>query len=154
MNIIVTGATGLIGTALVRTLLAEGHNVTRLVRGRSGGAESGGTRDVMWDPERGTIDAAALEGHDGAVHLAGESIADGRWTDEKKKRIRESRVRGTTLLAETLARLERPPRVLVSASAIGYYGDRGGEVLTEESSSGTDFLAEVCREWERAAGPA
>jgi uncharacterized protein (TIGR01777 family) len=108
-------------------------------------------REVEWHPERGEIDAAALEGHDAAVHLAGESIAGGRWTDERKRRIRDSRVRGTKLLAETLARLSRPPRVFVSASAIGYYGDRGDEVLTEESAAGVGFLPEVCREWEEAA---
>ena len=154
MKIIVTGSTGLVGRALVRSLLSEGHAVTRLVRGESQTFSAPGTSAVRWDPQRGTIDAAALEGHDGAVHLAGESVAEGRWTDEKKRRIRDSRVKGTRLLAETLARLESKPKVLVSASATGFYGDRGDEVLVEESTSGEDFLSEVCREWEKAALPA
>jgi uncharacterized protein (TIGR01777 family) len=154
VKVIVTGATGLIGSALVRSLLADGHTVTRLVRGGGRGAPSPGVSDVRWDPEKGSVDAAALEGHDAAVHLAGEPVAEGRWTEEKKRRIRESRARGTRLLAETLARLARKPAVLVSASATGYYGDRGAELLTEESASGNDFLSEVCREWEANARPA
>ena len=154
MRVIITGATGLIGSALVRSLLADGHTVTRLVRGGRKGSPSPGVADVEWDPERGSVDAAALEGHDAAVHLAGEPVAEGRWTDEKKRRIRESRAQGTRLVAETLARLGRKPAVLVSASATGYYGDRGSELLTEESASGDDFLSEVCREWEAAARPA
>jgi hypothetical protein len=100
------------------------------------------------------LDAAELEGHAAAIHLAGDPIAEGRWTEEKKQRIRESRVRGTTLLAETLARLDSPPRVLLSASAVGYYGDRGEEVLNEKSATGTDFLAGVCRAWEESASAA
>lgn len=151
MKVIITGATGLIGSALVRSLLADGHEVTRLVRGGRKGAPSPGVSDAEWDPAAGTADAAALEGCDGVVHLAGEPVAEGRWTDEKKRRIRESRVRGTRLVAETLAGLARKPRVLVSASATGYYGDRGAELLTEESAPGRDFLSEVCREWEAAA---
>ncbi len=154
MKIIVTGSTGLVGRALVRSLLSDGHAVTRLVRGESQTFSAPGTSAVRWDPERGTIDAAALEGHDGAVLLAGESVAVGRWTDEKKRRIRESRVKGTRLIAETLAGLKEKPRVLVSASATGFYGDRGAEILREESASGGDFLAEVCREWEKATLPA
>jgi len=105
---------------------------------------------VHWEPEEGVAGAQELEGHDAAVHLAGESIASGRWDEEKKRRILESRVKGTRLLAETLAGLKEKPRVLVSASAIGFYGDRGDEVLHEESASGEDFLSEVCREWEKA----
>lgn len=153
MKIIVTGSTGLVGTALVRSLLAEGHQVTRMVRGGAQTFRAPGTSAVSWDPSKGTVNAAELEGHDAAVHLAGEPIA-GRWTEEKKRRIRESRVKSTRLLAETLAGLKDKPRVLVSASAIGFYGDRGGEVLHEESASGDDFLSEVCREWEKAALPA
>ncbi|HYN84355.1 MAG TPA: TIGR01777 family oxidoreductase [Pyrinomonadaceae bacterium] len=148
MRIIVTGSTGLVGSALVRSLLAKGHEVTRLVRRASQGQSADGTRAALWNPDAGTIDASALEGHDAAVHLAGEPIAEGRWTDEKKRRIRESRAKGTRLIAETLARLERKPQVLVSASAVGFYGNRGGDVLREESASGEDFLSEVCREWE------
>lgn len=150
MNIIVTGSTGLVGKALIRSLLAEGHSITRLVRGATGRANTPNTTDAQWSPDAGTIDAEALEGHDAAVHLAGESVADGSWTEEKKRRIRDSRVKGTRLLAETLAGLREKPRVLVSASAIGFYGNRGAEVLREESASGDDFLSEVCREWEKA----
>ncbi|HVF57196.1 MAG TPA: TIGR01777 family oxidoreductase [Pyrinomonadaceae bacterium] len=154
MKIIVTGSTGLVGKALVGSLLSEGHSVTRLVRGNAQTFSAPATTAVEWNPDAGTIDAAALEGHDGAVHLAGESVSEGRWTDEKKRRILESRVKGTRLIAETLAALERKPSALVCASAIGFYGNRGGEVLREESASGDDFLSEVCREWEKAALPA
>ena len=154
MKVIVTGSTGLVGGALIRSLLADGHEVTRLVRGGAQGFRAPGTAAVHWDPERGEIDAASLEGHDGAVHLAGEPIAEGRWDDEKKRRILESRVKGTRLLAEALAGLSAKPRALVSASATGFYGDRGDEVLREESASGDDFLSEVCRAWEKASLPA
>src|SRR5918998_681444 len=112
MKIIVTGSTGLVGTALVRSLLAEGHQVTRMVRGGSQTFRAPGTSAVSWDPEKGTVNAAELEGHDAAVHLAGEPIV-GRWTDEKKRRILESRVKSTRLLAETLAGLKDKPKVLV-----------------------------------------
>lgn len=148
MNVLVSGATGLIGSALTPELEAAGHRVTRLTRSPKSEA------DVRWDPEAGTIDAARLEGVDAVVHLAGESIAEGRWTPEKKQRILESRRRGTRLLAETIAALHAPPKVLVSASAVGYYGDRGNELLREESAPGSDFLAEVCKAWEAAADPA
>ena len=154
MKIIVTGSNGLVGRALVRSLVADGHSVTRLVRGAGGGAGGQGTATARWDPEAGTVDAGALEGHDAAVHLAGEPIAEGRWTPEKKRRILESRSRGTRVLAEALARLGSKPKVLVSASATGFYGDRGDEVLREESASGDDFVSEVCREWEKATLPA
>jgi uncharacterized protein (TIGR01777 family) len=150
MKVIVTGSTGLVGRALVRSLLAEGHEVTRLVRGDAQSFKAPGTAAVRWEPGRGEIDAQALEGHDAAVHLAGESVAEGRWDDEKKRRILESRVKGTTLLASALAGLSAKPGVLVSASATGFYGDRGPEILREESASGSDFLSEVCREWEKA----
>ena len=144
MKILVTGASGLVGSALVPFLEAGGHEVARL--GRSAPADG----DVRWDPDAGVLDAGALEGFDGVVHLAGENIASGRWTEARKRRIRESRVNGTRLLAEALAGLERPPLVLVSASAIGFYGNRGDEELTEGSPAGAGFLAEVCREWEAA----
>jgi len=140
-----------VGRALIRSLLSEGHEVTRLVRGDSQSFKAPGTSAVRWDPERGEIDAQALEGHDAAVHLAGESVAEGRWDDAKKRRILESRVKGTTLLAGALAGLSAKPKVLVSASATGFYGDRGAEILREESASGPDFLSEVCREWEKAS---
>ena len=147
MNVLISGATGLIGSALIPELEAGGHKVTRLSRSQRGH----GT--IRWDPEAGTIDGD-LEGTEAVVHLAGESIAQGRWNPEKKRRILESRVKGTRLLAEKVAALGTPPKVMVSTSAVGYYGDRGDEVLTEESASGTDFLAGVCREWEAAAEPA
>ena len=150
MKVIVTGATGLVGRALIRSLLSDGHEVTRLVRGEAQTFRAPGTKAVHWEPDKGVINAQELEGHDAAVHLAGEPIASGRWDDEKKRRIRESRVEGTHLLAETLAGLNEKPRALVSASATGFYGDRGEEVLREESASGEGFLSEVCREWEKA----
>src|SRR3989338_4623676 len=149
MKVLVTGSTGLVGSALVPFLASGGHEVVRLVRGRL----KPGVVEVPWDPQAGTIEAAKLEGLDAVVHLAGERIT-GRWTAAKKARIRSSRVQGTRLLAETLARLGRPPPTLVCASAIGYYGHRGDELLREESPPGAGFLAEVCREWEAAARPA
>jgi uncharacterized protein (TIGR01777 family) len=150
MNVLVTGSTGLVGSALVRFLVAGGHRVTRLVRSPQTTTEPA----AIWDPDKGEIDAAALEGLHVVIHLAGENIAGGRWNAERKARIRNSRVQGTRLLSETLARLTRPPKALLSASAIGYYGSRGDEMLREESYPGTDFLADVCRDWEAAAGPA
>jgi uncharacterized protein (TIGR01777 family) len=118
------------------------------------GRAAAGPRAIAWDPAAGRIDAARLEGFDAVVHLAGEPIAEGRWNEAKKRRILESRVAGTRLLCETLARLSSPPRVLVCASAIGWYGDRGDETLTEDSAPGGGFLADVCRQWEAAADPA
>jgi|SRR6516225_7080336 len=149
MKILVTGSSGLIGRALVSFLTAGGHDVARITRGNQSGAES-----LVWDPDSGRIDPAALEGFDAVVHLAGENIAGARWTSEQKMRISDSRIKGTRLLAETLARLANPPRVMVSASAIGYYGNRGEELLKEESPPGADYLAEVCRNWEAATQPA
>ena len=159
MRVAVTGATGLIGRALVERLEAEGHQTVRVVRpGTPGAAGAPGASDrsaaVRWDPPQGQIDAAGLEGLDAVVHLAGEPISARRWSPEQKQRIAESRVQGTTVLAEALAGLSEPPGVLVSASAVGYYGDRGDELLDESSSGGADFLARVCRDWEAAADPA
>jgi len=148
MNVLISGATGMIGSALIPELQAAGHRVIRLTRSPEGDG------DVRWDPATGEVDAPRLEGHDAAVHLAGESIAEGRWTAQKKRRIMESRRQGTRLLAETIADLSEPPEVMVSASAVGYYGDRGDEVLREDSGPGSDFLAEVCLAWEAAADPA
>ncbi len=152
MNIIVSGSHGFIGAALVDSLAAAGHTVSRLSRSRP---QPGVQRDaeIYWNPETAYVDTAGLEGKDAVIHLAGESIAE-RWTPKKKSRILQSRVRGTRLLAEALAHLSQPPPVLVSASAIGYYGDRGEEVLTEESAPGGGFLGQVVREWEAATEPA
>ncbi len=149
MHVLVSGAGGLIGRSLVPALRGAGHQVSRLVRGAVGTRPG----DIAWSPERGSLDAATLEGVDGVVHLAGEPIL-GRWTAAKRARIRDSRVAGTALLARTVAGLARQPRVMVCASASGYYGDRGDELLTEESAPGSGFLADVCREWEAAALPA
>jgi uncharacterized protein (TIGR01777 family) len=117
-------------------------------------SKSSKANEVAWDPASGEIDRAALEGFDRVVHLAGENIAEGRWTPEKKSRIRDSRVKGTQLLAESLAGLAQPPSAFVCASAIGYYGDRADELLTESSKPGRGFLADVCQEWEDATSPA
>lgn len=149
MRIAVTGSTGLIGSALVLRLKADGHSVVRLVRSAPHGPE-----EVQWDPAAGTIDAAGLAGIDGAVHLAGEGIGTKRWSTEQKAKILDSRVKGTTLLATTMAALSPRPSVLVSGSGIGFYGLRGDEILTEASSAGTGFLAEVCQQWEAATAPA
>jgi uncharacterized protein len=149
-HILVSGASGLIGSALVPRLIRSGHRVSRLVRRPAGAGE------ISWTPANGRLDAADLEGIDGMVHLAGENVGV-RWTHARKRRIRESRVSGTRLLSETIARLRRPPRVLISASAVGIYGDRGDEILTEASAAGdpsSSFLASVSEEWEAAADAA
>lgn len=149
-RILVSGSSGLIGSALIPFLTTGGHEVVRLVRPRS--TPSGKT--VAWDPEAGPLDPAELEDFDAVVHLAGESLAGGRWTDERKRRIRDSRVEGTRLLCEALARVKRPPRVLVAASAVGYYGDRGADIVAEDGAPGPGFLAQVCGDWEAATLPA
>jgi uncharacterized protein (TIGR01777 family) len=148
MRILITGATGLIGTALMDQLRSAGHDAVPMTR------QQGRPGSIYWNPLANQIDSASLEGFDAAVHLAGESIAARRWTLSQKERIRDSRVRGTRLISESLAKLQRPPRVLVSASAIGYYGDRGSEILQEDSPPGQGFLAEVCRQWEAGTDPA
>lgn len=149
MKILMTGASGLVGSALARRLSSRNDEVFRLVRG-----EARREREISWNPSGGIEDSGKLEGMDAVVHLAGEPIAEGRWTEDKKRRIRESRVEGTRVLSEALSKLERKPQTLLSASAVGYYGSRAGEVLTEESAPGDDFLARVCREWEEATRPA
>jgi uncharacterized protein len=149
MDVAVTGSHGLIGSALIPTLQADGHRVLRLVRDDPRGPD-----DVRWDPPSGAIDSEKLDGVDAVVHLAGAGIGDKKWTPARKQLVLDSRTQGTSLLARALAGLTRKPNVLVSASAIGYYGDRGDEVLTEDSESGDDFGARVCREWEAAAAPA
>ena len=148
MKILVSGSSGLVGTKLTSLLTAEGHDVTALVRRQAGSAE------IRWDPAAGELDASALEGFDGVVHLAGENIAAGRWTAAKKQRIRDSRVDSTRLLCQTLAGLEQRPAVLVNASAIGYYGDRGDQQLAEDSPAGDGFLPDVCQAWEASTQPA
>jgi hypothetical protein len=146
MQILVSGSTGLIGRALVAHLREAGHEVTRLVRPRSPDSADG----IEWDPAAGRLDADQLEGFDAVVHLAGESINQ-RWTASTKERIRRSRVQGTELLAGTLADLDDPPEVLVSASAVGYYGDRGDEWLPEDAGPGELFISDVCEQWEAAS---
>ena len=148
MDVVVTGSSGLIGTALRPALERAGHRMVPMLRGGGGGEA------LRWDPAQGRIDAGGLEGAGAVVNLAGESIGAKRWSEDQKARIRDSRVRGTTLLAETLAKLNRPPNVLVSGSAVGYYGDRSDEVLTESSRPGDGFLAEVAGAWEAATVPA
>jgi uncharacterized protein (TIGR01777 family) len=148
LRVAVTGASGLIGSALVERLAEEGHQVLRMVRRPPRGAG-----EARWDPDAEHFDAGALNGVDAVVHLAGESVV-GRWTAEKKAAIRRSRIHSTRILADGLARLADPPRVLACASAVGYYGDRGDEAMHEGSSAGGGFLAGVVSEWEAAAGPA
>ncbi len=148
MNILISGASGLVGSALVPFLTTGGHSVVKLARQPAQGGAA-----ATWNPETGQIDLGRAGSIDAVVHLAGETVAQ-RWTPDAKRRIRESRIVGTHLLAETLARLPDPPKTMVCASATGYYGDRGDEWLDESSSSGAGFLAEVVRNWEAAAAPA
>jgi hypothetical protein len=149
MRIAVTGSHGLIGSALVPQLRQAGHDVVRLVRGTPASSD-----EIVWDPAAGTVDVVGLAGVEAAVHLAGAGVGDHRWTDAYKKQIRESRVLGTRTLVKALTSLDPLPRVLVSGSALGYYGDRGDEVLTERSGPGGGFLAEVVAAWEAEAVPA
>ncbi|MEX0989143.1 MAG: TIGR01777 family oxidoreductase [Actinomycetota bacterium] len=150
MDVALTGSSGLLGTALAPALERDGHRVVRLVRPET---EARGGDTLAWDPDAGTIDAAGLEGIAAVIHLAGVSIGDTRWSAKGKRAIKESRVRGTALIARTLAGLQRPPSSLLSASASGAYGDRGDEVITESTPPGTGFRAEVCAAWEAAAEP-
>jgi hypothetical protein len=149
MKVIVSGASGLIGRSLDKRLGADGHQVVRLVR-----RVPRGPNELEWDPRAGTIDSAGLEGAEAVFHLAGAGIGDRRWTESYKQEILDSRVIGTSLLAFTLTGLERKPAVLVSASAIGWYGDRGDEILDETAAKGDGFLADVTAAWEAAATPA
>lgn len=148
MKVVVSGASGLIGSALVPALRSDGHDVVRLVRRAPASAD-----EVRWDPAAGELDRAALQGVDAIVNLSGEYLGK-RWTEARKREILDSRVQTTALLARTAAVLEPRPSVLAVASAVGYYGDRGDEILTEESSGGSGFLADVVRAWEAAADPA
>ncbi|MFJ9718227.1 TIGR01777 family oxidoreductase [Streptomyces sp. NPDC101213] len=148
-RIAVAGASGLIGSALVRSLAADGHEVVRLVRHAPRGAD-----EVRWDPERGRVDAAGLAGCSAVVNLAGAGVGDHRWTDEYKRRIHDSRVHGTTALAEAVASLDERPRVFVNGSAMGYYGETGDRAVDESAPAGRGFLPELCVKWEAAAEPA
>lgn len=149
MKVLVTGATGLIGSALCPFLTTGGHEVYRLTR-----STPTEPNDIPWTPERGDLPKARLEGLDAVVHLAGENIAGARWSEKVKARLRSSRIEGTKLLCESLAQLQRPPKTLVCASAIGFYGDRGADLLNESAQAGTGFLADLCRDWEAATEPA
>jgi uncharacterized protein len=144
MKIAIAGASGLVGKALTLLLEADAHDIVRLVRNSPKAGE------VEWHPNQDSIDPAKLEDFDAIINLAGENVAEGRWTDEKKKRIHDSRVHGTHLLSEAITRLTKKPRVFLCASATGIYGERGDETLDEQSESGGGFLAGVCREWEKA----
>jgi uncharacterized protein (TIGR01777 family) len=148
MDVVVTGSSGLIGTALRAGLQQAGHRMVPMVRSNPGGDA------IHWDPDGGSIDSESLEGVGAVIHLAGEGIGARRWNDAHKAKVRDSRTRGTSLLAQALAKLAKPPKVLLSGSAIGIYGDRGDEVLTETSRAGDGFLAEVCLAWEAATRPA
>jgi uncharacterized protein (TIGR01777 family) len=151
MDVVIAGGSGFIGTALGRSLEADGHRVIRMVRPGSPPA-AGDT--ILWDPTEARIDSKALDGVDAVVNLGGVGIGDKKWTDARKDEVLQSRLSVTGLLSNALAHLQAPPAVFVSASAVGYYGNRGDEELTEESAPGDDFLAEVCVAWEDAARPA
>ena len=158
MRVLISGSTGFLGTALLDAFRAQGHDLARLVRPSTRNPPAGRVRSpepvsLAWDPVAGTLDAAA-SGADAVVHLAGASIADGRWTASRKRLLRDSRVAATRQLVGALAQLPQPPKVFVAASAIGFYGDRGDEELTESSASGRDFLADLCRAWEAESGRA
>lgn len=149
MKIVIAGSSGLIGSAVARRLRGDGHDVVRLVRRDPAGGD-----EARWDPAAGTLDDAAFAGADGVVHLGGAGIAAKRWSAARKAEIRDSRVNSTRLLSETMARLDTPPSVFVCASALGYYGNRADEILTEASAQGDDFLAQITGEWEDATQPA
>ncbi|HET9171950.1 MAG TPA: TIGR01777 family oxidoreductase [Actinospica sp.] len=153
MRVAITGSTGLIGSALTRSLLADGHQVLRLTRGAAKAAADG-SESAAWDPKAGTVQPGALEGVEAVVHLAGAGVGDKRWSDAYKKELRDSRVLGTQTIARAVAALDAKPRVLISSSAVGYYGDTGDRIVDESTPAGTDFLAGLCVEWEDAAAVA
>ena len=148
MKILLSGASGLIGSALQIHLRAQGHTVYRLVRNppRS-------TLEIFWNPETGLLDATSIEGMNACIHLSGENVGDGRWTKEKKKRLRDSRILSTHTLVKKILSLKNPPSHFLVASAIGFYGDRPGEILNEESAAGQGFLPALCQEWEQTSTP-
>lgn len=148
MKILISGASGLVGTALIPTLIAKGHSIVRLVRKKPSGAD-----EIRWNSEKGFLagEEQKLEGFDAVIHLAGDNVAGGSWTDEKKRSIRESRTVGTKVLVDALKNLKQKPKIFISASAIGFYGNRDNEMLTEESAKGTGFFPEVCDAWEDEA---
>ena len=146
MKILISGASGLIGTNLIPTLIAKGNQVYKLVRRTPGGID-----EIQWNPEENTIEDDKLEGFDAVIHLAGDNVGSENWSDEKKRKIRESRVNGTRTLVDALKRCIVPPKHFISASATGFYGDRGSEIVNEESAAGKGFLPEVCQEWESEA---
>lgn len=149
MKLAITGSSGFIGSSLVNYLKEQNHEVVRIVRSKPSAG------DILWDPENEKIDSLALDeaNVDAIIHLAGEGIAEKKWSEAQKQRIRDSRIKGTRLISKTILDLENKPSIFISSSAIGYYGSRKDEVLTEESESGDDFLSEVCREWESEAQP-
>lgn len=149
MKVVVTGSTGLIGSALVRSLVADGHEVLRLVRREPRAAD-----ERRWDPSSGDLDPTVMDAADAVVHLAGAGIGDHRWTDDYKQTVLRSRVDGTTTIATAIARATDPPKVLLSASAVGFYGETGDDAVDESASSGTGFLADVVCQWEAATTPA
>ena len=149
MKILVTGATGLVGSELVPFLTQQGHEVNRLTHSKPKEAN-----DIVWDPARNQLPKARIEGTDAIVHLAGENIAGKRWNEKVKEELRRSRLDGTKLLCETIAQMQSPPKSLICASAIGFYGNRGSELLNETSAAGTGFLADLCKDWEAACEPA
>lgn len=148
MKILMSGSSGFIGSRLSPFLLQNGHQVKKLVRHQPANAD-----EIFWDPHHEKVDVNALEGFDAIINLAGDNIAKGRWTEKKKEAILASRVKSTRTLANAIVRLNHPPITFINASAVGYYGNRGDTILTEESSNGTGFLAHVCEKWEEAANP-
>lgn len=150
MTILISGGSGLIGAALIPYLTTGGHRIIRLVRRKPRPEQD----EIFWDPQTGRLDGEQLAGIDAVIHLSGENIGEGRWTEEKRQRIIDSRIKTTALLANAVAALPHPPKVFASASAIGYYGNRGDAVMTEAEAPGYDFISEVCRKWEDAAAPA
>jgi len=149
MKILISGSSGLIGSSLIPLLTTGGHSVTRLVRSKRGISEN----DVYWDPVDEEVETSKIEGHDVVIHLSGENVA-GRWTSDKKREIEDSRINTTKFICQTMAKLKKKPKLLVCASAVGFYGDRDDEILTEESKAGTGFLGEVAKEWEAATDTA